>query len=150
MVLSTPPSSFDPLAYATPQVAPPVGATPPASAAPPAGDAPDPLPEDEDLPPVLGYITERVQEAIDYIRKMIDIGQLTQVEIMAQLIRLQESSDIVADFAATKAEIPRQTSSVSLLPDSFVTREVQRGQKAENYERTSKQRPKQRRRRSLR
>ncbi len=102
--LSTTPSSFGPPASATPQAAPPVDATSPAGAAPPAGVAPDPLPEDEDLPLVLGHITERVQEAIDYIRKKIDIGQLTQGEIMAHLIRLQESSDIVADFAATKAE----------------------------------------------
>jgi hypothetical protein len=58
--LSTTPSSFGPPASATPQDAPPVGATPPADDAPPARDAPpasvapDPSPEDEDLPHVLG------------------------------------------------------------------------------------------------
>ena len=44
---------------------------------------------------------------MDYIKRKNEIGQLTQDRIMAHLIMLQDSSDIVADFAATKAEKPK-------------------------------------------
>jgi hypothetical protein len=68
---------------------------------------------------------------MDHIKRKNEIEQLTQKELMAHLIRLQESSDIVTEFAATIAENPRQTSYVSLQRTSLITREMQRGRKAE-------------------
>jgi len=62
------------------------------------------MPEDEDLPHVLGHVTERVQEAIDYVNKKHEIVQLTQEQLMAHLIRLQENSSIVTEFAVARAE----------------------------------------------
>jgi hypothetical protein len=52
-------------------------------------------------------MTERVQEAVDYIKRNPAIGEFSQIQIMAHLIRLQECSDIVAEFATTKAEKPK-------------------------------------------
>ena len=77
---------------------------PPAGIAPPACVAPDPTPEDEDLPPVLGHVTERVQEVMDYVNEKHEIGHFTQEQLMVHLIRLQENSNIVTEFAATKVE----------------------------------------------
>ena len=98
-------SSAPPTA-ATP-AAPPPEAAPPTSAAPPVAAALDPTLEDVDAPLVLGLMTERVQEAVDYIKRKHAIVELTQVHIMTHLIRLQECSDIVAEFATTKAEKPK-------------------------------------------
>ena len=53
------------------------------------------------------HVTERVQEAMDYIHKKPQIGQLTQEQLIAHLIRLQDSSDIVDEFAATRSEKPK-------------------------------------------
>ncbi len=54
---------------------------------------------------VLGHVTERVQEAaMNYIRKKPKTGQLTREQLMAHMIRIQESSDIVDEFAATRYE----------------------------------------------
>ena len=69
---TTPSNQLNPAAppptAAPPATAPPSKAAPPASA-PPAGVAPDPTPKDEDLPLVLGHVTEQVQEAMDYVNK---------------------------------------------------------------------------------
>jgi len=59
VVSSTTPSNQANPASTPPHDAPPQDA-PQAGAASPAGDAPDPTPEDDDLPPELGHITERV------------------------------------------------------------------------------------------
>jgi len=61
VVLSTTPSSFGKPASDTLQAASPAGAAPLVDVAPPACVAPDPTPEDEDLPHVLGHVTEQVQ-----------------------------------------------------------------------------------------
>jgi hypothetical protein len=45
-------------------------------------------PEDEDFPLVLGHLTERVQEGMDYVNKKHAIGQLIQEQVMAHLIML--------------------------------------------------------------
>jgi hypothetical protein len=80
------------------------------SATPIHGSAPltfatlDPSPKDV---PILGHATERVDEAMDYVRKKPDIGQLTHEQLMAHLIKLQKSSDIVNEFAATRYEKPK-------------------------------------------
>jgi hypothetical protein len=44
---------------------------------------------------------------MDYIHKKPEIGQLTQEQLIAHVIRLQDSSDIVDEFAATRSEKPR-------------------------------------------
>ncbi len=88
VILYTTPSFFGPPSSATMQVAPPADVALPAGLAPPAAVAPDPTPEDEDLPLVLGHVTERVQEAMDYVNKKHEIGQLTQEQLMAYLMRL--------------------------------------------------------------
>ncbi len=75
-VSSTTPSNQANPAADPPAVAP-QAAVPPASA-PPAGGAPNHTLEDEDLSHVLGHVTERVQEAVDYINMKQEIGQLTQ------------------------------------------------------------------------
>jgi hypothetical protein len=71
------------------------------------------LPTPEDLaaaPLAIGAITERVQEAMHFIKAnklRFDDAQLTVEHIVAHSIRLQESSDIVADFLAANAEKPK-------------------------------------------
>jgi hypothetical protein len=71
---TNPAGSSVPPASATP-TAPPVAANPAVIApkyspivAPPAGVAFNPSPKDDDLPPLLGHVTERVQKAMDYIK----------------------------------------------------------------------------------
>jgi hypothetical protein len=44
---------------------------------------------------------------MDYVNKKHEIGQLTQEQLLAHLIRLQESSSIVTEFAAARAEKPK-------------------------------------------
>ena len=44
---------------------------------------------------------------MNYIKRKNEIGQLTQMQLMAHLIRLHESSDIATEFAATKGEKPK-------------------------------------------
>ena len=44
---------------------------------------------------------------MDYIRKKPKAGQLTQDQLMALFIRLQECSDIVDDIVATRSEKPK-------------------------------------------
>ncbi len=109
-VSSTTPSNQSNLVVDPPVVAPhvaiPLEAAPMAFA-PQAGAAPDPTHEDEDLPPVLGHVTDRVQEAIDYVNTKHEIGQLTLEQLLAHLIKLQESSIVVTEIAAARAENPK-------------------------------------------
>ncbi len=51
-------------------------------------------------------MTERVQEALDYVNTKHEIGQLTHEQLLAHLIRLQESYDNITEFAAARAEKP--------------------------------------------
>jgi hypothetical protein len=44
---------------------------------------------------------------MDYVNKKHEIGQLTQEQLLAHLIRLQESSNFVSEFAAARAEKPK-------------------------------------------
>ena len=78
---ANPGSSSAPPPSTTPAAPPPLAAHPDVA-------APNPTPKDDDAPPLLGHITERVQEAMDYVKKKIDIGQLNQMQLMAHLIRL--------------------------------------------------------------
>ena len=87
----TTPSNQANHAFDPPTIAPPVTAslaTAPPASAPPACVAPDPTPENEDIPLVLGHVTERVQETMDYVNKKHEVGQLTQEQLLAHLIRL--------------------------------------------------------------
>ena len=96
--------SITPNANPASDSATPAHGSAPLTAPAPAAAALDPSPEDV---PVLGHVTERVQEAMDYIHKKPEIGQLTQEQLIAHVIRLQDSSDIVDEFAATRSEKPR-------------------------------------------
>jgi hypothetical protein len=80
--LANPGSSSSPPTSPTPAAFPPL-------AAPLAAATPDPTPTDYDAPRVLGHMTERVQEAVEYITRKHEIGELTQTHVMAHLIRLQ-------------------------------------------------------------
>jgi hypothetical protein len=91
---------------AAPPTCAPLATAPPASAPPPCV-APDPTHEDEDPPLVIGHVTGRVQEAMDYVNMRHEIGQLTYVQMLAHLIRLQKSSDIFIEFATVIAEKPK-------------------------------------------
>ena len=79
----------------------------PPEVAPPAGVAPDPTHKDEDLPPLLGHVTARVQEEMDCVNKKHEIGQLTHEQLLAHLIKLKKSSNIVTEFASSKVEKPK-------------------------------------------
>ena len=96
--------SITPNANSASDSAAPVHGSAPLTAPAPAAAALDPSPEDVH---VIGHVTERVQEAMDYIHKKPQIGQLTQEQLIAHVIRLQDSSDIVDEFAATRSEKPR-------------------------------------------
>ena len=79
--------SSDPPAFSTPAAPSPLAALP-IIVAPPVVVALDPTPKDVDAPHVLGHMTERVQESMDYIKRKSAIGKLTQIQVMAHLIRL--------------------------------------------------------------
>ena len=80
---ANPGSSLAPPPFGTPAASPPLEAAHPATA------APDPKPKDDDAPLELGHVTERVQGAMDYIKRKNEIGQLIQMQLMAHPIRLQ-------------------------------------------------------------
>ncbi len=112
--------------FASPEASPPL-------ATHPAATAPDPTPENYESPLVLGHVTERVQKAMDHIKRKNEIVQLTQMHLMAPLIRLLEFSDIVTEIAATKAEKPKAYKQRITAKHLYGNKEVQRGRKADNF-----------------
>jgi hypothetical protein len=89
----------------------PASGSAPASVATLLGDTIDTTPKDQDLPHVLGHVTKWVQEVINCINKKHDIGHLTHEQLMTHIIRCQECSIIMSEFASARAENPKANKS---------------------------------------